>query len=102
IQTNSSVACCNPRFRAEDFPPFGFAMYSMGGPHRATTSGVASGEPSSTTMIWVGGKVCPRMLERASPRYPARLYVGTIAVTEPVALDRASAGRLILYILVCV
>ena len=64
--TQSPVARARPRFRAADRPPCAPWTTVMRPAYRASTSGVSSVDPSSTTITSTGVSVWAKMLSRLS------------------------------------
>src|SRR5262249_11119008 len=80
--TNSPHDIPTARLRAVLTPAWACRIYVSFGPNACTTSGVASCEPSSTTISSRCGYVCASTDVIASPTQRARSKVGIITLTR--------------------
>jgi hypothetical protein len=80
--TNSVVAARHPVLRAADSPEFGWRIERTAANWAVMRSGW-SVDPSSTTMIWSAGTLCPNALRTAASRKEAWLYVVMMIATLP-------------------
>ena len=81
---NGCVAYFNPKFRAAPGPFPMFCNTTTGYPNDSATAAEPSAEPSSTTIIWVGGVLCASTFCKVTLKSSALLKTGIITVTGAI------------------